>query len=92
MKSKVRFDYSRQAVLFLEERIDENVAYANAINVFEDLIARYPKIGDPIDKPPIVIRRLPIKIPKLRDLAFYYILKGKTVEVFQMEFADETPL
>ena len=92
MKSKFQFDYSEQAVVFLEERIDEDDVYADAYIIFEDLISRYPKIGDPLDRPPLVFRRVPIRIPNLRELAFYYLIKGKRIEVFRVEFADETPL
>jgi hypothetical protein len=92
MLSDVQFDYSKQAVFFLEERIDENDAYADAIKVFEDLVRRYPKIGDPMDRPPLVFRRLPIRIPNVRELAFYYVMKGNRIEVFRVEFADETPI
>jgi hypothetical protein len=92
MNAKFRFEYSSQAISFLEERIDEDDAYAEATDIFEELVAWSPKLGDPIDRPPPVFRRLPIMIPNLRTLAFYYVIKGKTIEVFKVEFADETPL
>jgi hypothetical protein len=91
MPSQFQFDYSQQAIRFLEERIDEEDAYSDAIKIFEDLISRYPKIGDPLERPPLVFRRVPIRIPILRELAFYYLIKGKRVEVFRVEFADEAP-
>ncbi|GEM_PF-4730358 len=92
MKSEVQFDYSQQAVLFLEDRIDEDARYAGSIGIFEDIVSRYPKIGDPILKAPVVTRRFPVVIPNLRDLAFYYVVKGRRIEVFHVEFADATPL
>jgi len=92
MPIQYQFDYSRQAVLFLEERIDEEDAYSDSIRIFEDLVSRYPKIGDPLDKPPLVIRRLLVRIPNLRELAFYYVIKGKRIEVFRVEYSEETPL
>jgi len=92
MPIQYQFDYSRQAVLFLEERIDEEDAYSDSIRIFEDLVSRYPEIGDPLDKPPLVIRRLLVRIPNLRELAFYYVIKGKRIEVFRVGYAEETPL
>ena len=91
MDAKFRFEYSNQAIVFLEARVDENDLYAQATDIFEELVAWSPRLGDPIDRPPLVIRRLPVIIPNLRTLAFYYVLKGKTIEVFKVEFADETP-
>ena len=91
MSTAVEFDYSPKSIAFLEERIDEDSAYSKATRIFEYFVRRKPKIGDPIDRPPLVWRRFVVIIPKLKPLAFYYWIGGKMITVFLIEPADQTP-
>jgi hypothetical protein len=94
MKDSLRFDYT-SVLGTLEARIDEDSRYAEVVEHFEFFVSRNKTIGDPIDRPPLVFRRFVVKIPNLRPLAFYYYIAGrggKTIFVFRIEFAEETPL
>lgn len=48
MSAKFRFEYSSQAILSSEERIDEDDVYAEATDILEELVLWSPKLGDPI--------------------------------------------
>ncbi len=90
MKSHLQFDYKPKVSEFLENRIDQDSRYAQITEIFEFLVSRDKKIGDPIDRPPAVLRRFVVKIPKLKDIAVYYMIEGKdgnVINVFLMEFA-----
>ena len=93
MRSKeTRFSYNAAASTFISERIDEQPDYAQATEVFEYIIRKNRKAGFAVSKwQPLAPRCFVVKIPALKNLAFFYLsgVKGNVtfILVFAVEFA-----
>ncbi len=96
MSFACRFIYSPSVSTFLSTLVDQDPNYLEATMHLEYFLQHDINIGDPIDRAPLVFRRFVVKLPHLRELAFYYIYAVREgvheVRIIRVEFAEDTPL
>lgn len=81
----MEFIYSLRVQAFLSDRVDENPEYAECIRVFEFMVGRNKKIGDPLKKfLPISVRLFRAIVPNLEPIAFSYYYEGQDGEIIRV--------